>query len=74
MLARVPFDGVQLSLPQLSSSQIEGLTGWARVLARLYERARRWPLVRSLVLWIAPVLAFSGRVSGGTRQVDARKT
>lgn len=74
VLARVPFDGVQLSLPQLSSSQIEGLTGWARVLARLYERARRWPLVRSLVLWIAPVLAFSGRVSGGTRQVDARKT
>lgn len=65
LLASAPFDGAQLSLPELSSSQIEGLSGWARVRARVYNRVRRWPLVRSLLLRIAPILAFSSRAARG---------
>lgn len=64
LLDSAHFSKNRLSPSEIPISQIEGLSGWARVPARIYNRIRQWPLIRLLLLWIAPVLAFSGRATG----------
>jgi hypothetical protein len=47
---------VRIGLPAFSEEEQDGLSRSARRMIALYHTARRWPIVRWLLLVIAPIL------------------
>ncbi len=55
MFRRSPFQHCTIELPTFSQAELENISSAQRQLVRLYDQIKDWPLVRPLLLFIAPI-------------------
>jgi len=58
LIAGSPFRGGRIDPPELQPSQIENLSPVGQRLARVYQSARTWPVVGSVLTRVGPLLRF----------------
>jgi len=61
-----PGKAVRIDLPRFDPRQVDSLSAAGRGLARAYNTLRDWPIVRSVLALVAPVLRFRCRRDEGT--------
>lgn len=59
-LAARSFGSLRVGLPDMSDAEQQGLPAGERRLLTIYRRVRRWPVVRSLLLLVGPLLQVVG--------------
>jgi len=60
LLERVPFRSWRLTLPTFSGEELASLSPIERSLVGFYHRIKDWPLFRSMLLLIAPLIQCLG--------------